>query len=352
MRVLCNFVLLLCSVVVLAEQPDWCSNSFRAVNFPKEQYFTGVVYGEVNKNESVSAAIERIKNLARIEAISTISVSVQNETDSHVYDKSFESLEEWTEEISETLDSRTHSRVDLGNIPGIQIEAWKNPNSNEVVAFAYIKKNTLCRQMDKQLIVSLTCVENILENVESLSNGGQKLQARETLLKAIPLFQQVEQAQRILLAVAPYNDVESLQLNELKQLVQRYILLSTQLQNGISIYLSCDTLYNQTVRVDVANSLSSIGYNLVDSASLADWSIYINTKISNVKTNTQGDQSEYFINTECTIVIDNMAASKRIFMGSTSERGQSYISRQEAFRRAIIKLAPKISEIIKNQIEQ
>lgn len=194
MRLLCNLILIFCSLTIFAEQPIWYSDAQRASNYPQGQYFTGIAYGEIRINESVGSALERVKTMARAEASSTILVHVQSETNSHLHDEAFESIESWSEEIKETFDSHVNIKVDLENLPGLQVEAWKNPNKNEVVAFAYVKKNTLCRQMDKQITVGLTRIETILENTEQLVANGQKLQARESVYKATPLFKEVEQA--------------------------------------------------------------------------------------------------------------------------------------------------------------
>lgn len=268
-------ILLLCSCIVIAEQPNWYSESQRAANFPKGQYFTGIAHGEVRANEDDGSAMERMKAAARVDVLSTISIHVQNETNSHLRDESFESVNAWSEEISETFDSRTQTKVNMENIPGLQAEAWKNPNSNEVIAFAYIKKNTLCRQMEKQITAGLIRIETILENTEQLITNGQKLQARESLHKAMPLFDEVEQAQRILIAVNLYADEEDLQLNNSKQLAKHYINLSSALQNSINIcFIFTAEIFDKTycpLKDEVVRELSKKGCTFVDNAAKADW---------------------------------------------------------------------------------
>lgn len=277
MRPQYSLILLLCSLTVFAEQPIWYSESQRAANFPKEQYFTGIAYGEVHANEDDGSAMERMKATARVDALSTISINVQNEVNSHLRDVSFESVDGWMEEIAETFDSHTRTRINIENIPGLQTEAWKNPNSNEVIAFAYIKKSTLCRQMEKQIIIGLTRIETILENTEQLLTNGQKIQARETLYKAIPLFNEVEQAQRVLIVVDSFADEDNLQLEETKKLKQLYMLLSERLRTGVSIHLKFEhdkfeVDYNILAK-QIEKELSNNGCSLVTSPSQADWVI-------------------------------------------------------------------------------
>lgn len=268
-------ILLLCSSIVIAEQPNWYSESQRATNFPKGQYFTGIAYGEVHANEDEGSARERVKATARVDALSTIYIHVQNETNSHLRDESFESIDAWSEEITETFESRTQTKVNIENIPGLQADAYIKPNSNEVIAFAYIEKHTLCRQMRKLITVGLTRIETILESTELLITNGQKLQAREALYKARSLFNEVEQAQRILIAVDSHADEEDLQLNDSKQLSKRYINLSSELQNSINIcFIFTAEFFERTycpLKDEVVRELSKKGCTFVDNDAKADW---------------------------------------------------------------------------------
>lgn len=278
MRHLINCIFLLSALIAFAEQPDWCDASKRASNYPRGQYFTGIAYGEVRLNEPVESAIERTKSAARVDALSTISIHVQNQTNSHLHDESFESIDAWTEEIKESFDSRTRTAVDL-EIPGLQVEAWSNPNSNEIIAFAYIKKSTLCRQMDKLVTAGLTRIETILDNAEQYIENGQKMQARDVINKVPTLFKEVEQAQRILIAVDPMSDAESLQLDESRQLSHKYILLLAKLKNSINIFLTCNSDFfgdnRNTLADQVKRELSKNGCTFVNESLQADWIISI-----------------------------------------------------------------------------
>ena len=120
------------SLTAVAQVPNWYDAEQRAVNYPRSQYFTGIAYDEVRYNEAAKAAIERVRAAARVEALSTIRVHVQNETRNNMHSESFESIDNWSETVRETLDSRTTTSVDL-EVPGLQVEVWQNPNSREVV---------------------------------------------------------------------------------------------------------------------------------------------------------------------------------------------------------------------------
>lgn len=317
MHLLCNLILLLYSLAIYSEQPNWYNDTQRAINFPQEQYFTGIAYGELCSNESVGSALERVKAMARSEASSKILVHVQSETTSHLHDETFESLESWSEEIKEMFDSHVNIKVNLENLPGLQVEAWKNPDNNEVVAFAYVKKSALCHQMDKQITVGLTRIEAIIENTEQLIANSQKLQARESIYKATPLFKEVEQAQRILIAIDPLSDAETLQLKETKRFSQRYIVLTTQLKNSINIYLEFSAdLFGRSycpLKEQIIRDLSKKGCTFVADNTNADWILKLNVHAEQDEGRSNADEDFVTIDVSGTIFNVNKRSGHEIY---------------------------------------
>lgn len=344
------------SLTAVAQVPNWYTAEQRAANYPKSLYFTGIVYDEVRYNETVNTATERAKAAARVEALSTIQVHVQNETQNNMHSDSFESINNWSETIRETLDSRTTTKVDL-NVPGLQVEAWQNPNSREVVAFAYIKKSTLSRQMDKQVTAGLTRIETILENAEQFISNGQKVQAREVIKKAIPLFQEVEQAQRILVVADPLSDAESLQLAETKQLMQRYIRLTSELKNGIGIHLVSHAFLFDSSYPELASQikgcLSDLGCEFVANVDKSDWDITVISKPYVLK---QTVGNSFFCRLNTTLQITKRVTGQRVYEARVYNeagmdvKGGSPTSNDDAAAEAYRNLTPIICGIIKEQI--
>lgn len=343
------------SLTAVAQKPNWVDDASRATNYTKNSYFTGIAYGEVRSGEAAGTAMERVKTAARVEALSTIRIHVQNETKSDTHSESVESIDEWSESIREIFDSKTTTNVDL-DIPGLQIEAWKNPNSNEVIGFAYIKKSTLSRQMDKQITAGLTRIETILDNADQQIAQGQKMEARNAINKAIPLFQQVEQAQHILIIADPMSDAESLQLAETKHLAQRFIRMSASLKNGINIYLDCKAdLFGSnysTLKSEIQGALSPMGCTFVRSAAEADWIITVLAKAREYNKSDFGSVSSYFAYVDANIAIDKNATGQRIYEDAISIKGGHTHNFEQAARDAYKQISPKISQIIKEQIQQ
>lgn len=355
MKKLLIILLSIFSLTAFAQQPNWYSESERASNYPKSSYFTGIAYGEVQRGEAAGKAMERLKNAARVEALSTINTHVQNETTNHSHSESFESVDTWSETIRETMDSRTTTTVDM-EIPGLQVEAWKNPNNNEVVAFAYVKKSTLIRQMEKKITVSITKVETALDQVNEMINQGQKMQARESIKRLVPLFQELEQAQRILIAVDPMSDEESLQLAETKQLSQRYTRMAADLRNGINIYLTCTAkLFSAnfpTLKAEIQGELSKLGVSFVSNAAQADWIVTVNAAAREYNSMAFGSTTTYFAYVDINIAIEKKATGQRIYENEISEKGGHTKNFDYAAREAYKTLTPQVSAIIKEHIQQ
>lgn len=317
MRYFVIVTLLTFALSVFAEPPNWYTKSQRATNFPAGQYFSGIAFGEVHSTESVESALERVKAIARADASSTINVHVQSETNTHLYDETIESIDTWSEEIKEITNSRISIKTDLENLPGLQVEVWKNPDKNEVVAFAYVNKNTLYRQLVKQIITGLTRIETILENTEQMIASGQKLQAREIIDKATSLFKELEQAQRILIATDSFSDAESLQLEETKLLSQRYISLTTQLKNSINFYLDFSAdIFGKTycpIKDVVVNSLSKNGCTFVSDETKADWILKINVQAEKEDGRSNSDEDFVTIDVSGTVFNMNKKSSLEIY---------------------------------------
>jgi len=343
------------SLTAVAQKPNWYDDASRSTNYPKDSYFTGIALGEVRNGENAGKAMERLKSAARVEALSTINTHVQSETTLHSHTESMETLDAWAENIRETMDSKTTTKVDL-EIPGLQVEAWKNPSSNEVAAFAYVKKSTLIRQMEKKITVSLTKIETALDQVNEMISQGQKMQARESIKKVVPIFQELEQAQRILIAVDPTADAESLQLAETKQFTQRYTRMAAELKNGINIYLNCNAKVfaanYPTLKAEIQGELSKLGCTFVNNAAQADWAVYVTAQAREHNKADFGSMSTYFVYVDVNIAVEKTATGQRIYENEISEKGGHTQSFEKAAREAYKELSPQISAIIKEQIKQ
>lgn len=335
--------------------PSWYEHDLRRLDYPDSEFFTGYAESTPMANERIEVATQRLKDAARVEAVSTIRVHVKNLTKSNLYNESFESLDDWSETIRETLDSRTTTKVDI-KIPGLQIESWRDPQTGTISAFAYVKKSTLIRQLENQITVALTKVEMSLDQIEQFIATGQKLQARSAAENAVPYFAEVNEAQKLLVAVDADATEETLMLPETRTLQQRLMAMVAQLKNALTICIQCDasifgTNY-PTLSSTLQGHLSQLECNFVSDPSTADWVIEIQSQAREYNVMTMGNVSTYFVYVDANVAVTKTATGQRVYENMFSEKGGHTHNYNQAARDAYKYLTPKICQVVEEQVKQ
>ena len=183
--------------------PFWCNDTWRATNYPREQYVQGFVIGTIQAGETIEQTYQRLKEKAQAEALQNI-IATQNM---------------------------------IKDIPTLSVESWHNPQTNEVFAFAWVKKEDLTRTLKKQIISHITRAEMALEEAEGLLAGGEKGATRKAIAKAIEYLQQVEEQQKVMQNVDATTNMEDIAFTESNALKQRATALYQQLKHGVSVYI-------------------------------------------------------------------------------------------------------------------
>lgn len=334
---------------------NWYDADMRRAFYPEGKYFVGYAESNRRNGESLDAVTKRVKDAARTEAASTIRVHVQNTTTNQALSQTLRTMEGTFRQSAREFTSKTTTSVDM-EIPGLQVETWQDPSTGIIAAFAYVKKATLIRQLEKTITVGLTKIETSLDQVDQLVASGQKIQARELATKTLPQFVEVDEAQKTLAAVDENADEETLQLQETRALQNRLTGLITQLKHGINIYFECTAdLFGKnyaTLKAEIQGELSQLGCTFVNSASESDWAIYVNAPAREYRKTDYGSTSSYFSYVDANIVVDKTTTGQRIFEDQISEKGGHTMNYEQAARDAYKNISPKISEIIKNQIQQ
>ncbi|MBR0064147.1 MAG: hypothetical protein IJQ06_00955 [Paludibacteraceae bacterium] len=343
------------SLTAGAQVPGWVDSEMRALEYPHGQYFVGFAEGQRQNGESVEAAMSRMKNAARVEAVSSIRVHVQNTTVNQALSQTLRTMEGTFRQSAREFSSATTTSVDM-EIPGLQIESWRNSQTGEIAAFAYVKKATLIRQLEKKITVGLTKIETSLDQIDQLIATGQKMQARELAERTVPLFYEIDEVQKLLAAVDENADEETLQLQETRTLQHRLTGIIADLKNGINIYLICNAyMFGQTysaLKGEIQGALSPMGCTFVRTDAGADWIITVTATAREYNASSYGSVTTYFAYVDAKISIEKGATRQRIYEDAISEKGGHTHNYEQAARQAYKDLSPKISAIIKEQIQQ
>ena len=335
--------------------PAWTDYDMQKLEYPDSEYFTGYAEGVPMTGERSEIATQRLKDAARVEAVSTIRVHITNQSTNDLISQQLSNLEGDFWNVMNTFASSTTTTVDM-KIPGLQIESWRDPQTGTIAAFAYVKKSTLIRQLKKQITVALTKVEMSLDQVDQLIATGQKLQARSAAEKALPLFTEVDEAQKLLVAVDTEATEETLMLSETRTLQQRLMAMVAQLKNALTICIKVhatafDSPY-PALQEELKGALSQLGCNFVTDPSTADWVIDISATAREYNKVVTSNINTYFAYVDATISITKTATGQRVYENMFTEKGGHTHNYQQAARDAYKYLTPKISQVVQEQVKQ
>ena len=332
--------------------PDWLDALKREAIYPAEKYYTGFATSTVKKGEEKTDVYERVKQNARVEAISSIQVSVEQTVERYMQNKQSGSLASTTDIM--TSHSKSHSSIK--DIPGLNVEVWENPKTGDVSAFAYIKTVDLSKRLMRRILTNTGKIETELQGTEDLVVRGEKSQARNRLPILQSIFDDIESDQRVLISVDPNVTDEDLAVEELNAFKKRYQALVGDLKNGIAIYLDCKAdLFGKnysTLLKEIQGAISSIGCMFVDDPEASDWAIYISAPAREYHADQFGNITSYTSYVDATVSIDKTSANKRVYENEMSVKGSHTHNYEQAAREAYKKIAPKISNSIKEQIQQ
>ncbi len=300
--------------------PFWCNDTWRATNYPREQYVQGFVIGTIQAGESIEQTYQRLKEQAQAEALQNINIAT--------------------------------NRVKY--ISNLSIESWHNPQTNEVFAFAWIKKEDLTRALKKQIISHITRAEMALEEAEGWLAEGEKGAANKAITKAIEHLQQVEEQQKVVQNVDAATNMEDMAFAESNALKQRVTTLQQQLKHGVSVYIAGNvTIFDKTYPTliqQIKQEISPIGCTFTTNEAEADWVIRLQGTIQEYNTLQKTSYSAFVVMADIAIEIEKKG--QIVYSGNVSKKGvhtnNTELAAKEAYSEASKAIAAQINEIINN----
>lgn len=333
--------------------PDWWESTGRQFHYPQDEWYSGFVIGEQQPGETLEDVYARLKDEARVEAESSIRMYIEKKMLNSNRSELLQTTTQFEESITEVFESKTVMSVEM-EIPGLRVEAWQNPKTNDIGAFAYVSRKELIRKTEKQITIILTKIELALDNVNQLIEAGQKVKARESAKNTLPMFTEIEQTQKLLLAIS--DDTETLELEETHSLQQRLIKICSSLQHGLKLYIKCSALLGNktypTLQKELQAKVSEIGCEYVDSAKKADWSIYINSKTREFNKVDYGGITMFVMYVDADISIDKQSTEQRVYANEIHKKGTHTIGNEEAAMSAYSSLVDDLAKTIKDVIKE
>lgn len=342
--------------IVAQDMPQWCKHDMRRHIYPDNKFFIGYVEGDALDNENQDVAIQRLKDAARVEAVSIIRTFVQTSTTNQSLSETIRCSNDTLRESMRSLTS-TASTQDNLEIYGLQVESWCNPETGRIHAFAYVSKANLSSLLKNQITLALAKAEMAVDLVEQLMAIGQKELVRAKVEETLPLFAIVEEIQQLLVTVDADATAKTLKLSETRQLQQRLIALITQVEDDtISIFIKCDAHTFSSpypaLQLSIKGQLSQLGCDFVSNRSDADWVIEIQSQAREYNVITYDTGKQYVVYVDANISITKTATKKCIYENIFSQKGIHTFSSEQAAMEAYKNLTPKICEAIKEIVQR
>ena len=312
--------------------------------------------GEVQVGENIEQTFQRIKEKAQAEAVQNITTSVEYTSSSIVQSNQHSGTMGFSEITRELFSTSTTIHSSLQDIPNLSVESWHNPKTNEVFAFAWVKKTDLVRTLKKQIISHITRAEMAVEEAEGLLAEGEKNAARKAIVKAIEHLQQVLEQQKVVQSVDSNTEMEDIAFAESNVLKQRATALYQQLKHGVSVYIGGEiTIFDKSYPTfinQIKQQISPMGCTFTTNEAEADWVVRLHGTTREYNTLQTGAYTAYFVLAEVVLQIVKGNTQDVIYEGSLSEKGSHTLNREEAGRVAYAEVyqqvADKIKEIINN----
>ena len=330
--------------------PDWVDPVLREERYPAGTYFTGFVSVSRNQYEDKEAAYARVRQEARVEAVASIQVSVE-QTVEHFLQNTQNHGDVSTYEV---MTMRSGIKTTIKDVPGLNVEVWENTKTGDICAFAWVKSADLYKKLMRRIAVNLSKAEAVLNSVETRAGSGDKMQARHMLAEISPILDGIENDQFIMLGIDATTTDEDLSLRESKQVKERFLSLTAKLKNSIAVCIDCTaelfgTSY-MALKSEIQGALSDLGVMFVDDADRADWVIRITARAREYNKVDYGNASAYFVYTDAQISIEKTADGKRIYENSISEKGTHTLGYEQAARDAYEHLSVQLGGIVREQI--
>lgn len=214
----------------------------------------------------------------------------------------------------------------------------------------------LARQLTRSIPMELGKVEGTMPQINILIKKGEKVQAREMVEEALQQIAKIEEDQKKLALLDESADDEILMTAEVAEAKRYMIDKANKLRNAIGIYFACDAkLFDKEYPVflkELQGNLSQLGVSYVDNIEDADWKITITATAREYNKMEFGNMANYFAYVDVQMSIDKMANNKCVYSDAISEKGGHTHNYEKAASEAYKSIVPRVSALIKAQIQQ
>jgi hypothetical protein len=232
----CSFVLL--SLPLLAQKPLWADPSWRLSNRGDQEYFVAFISGFAPDGQDAKELLDKFEEQAKGAVIQQIQVNIETTTDLMVANVNAETTEAFKSK------SVALARADIA---GLRTERYHDQKKRELFAIAWVKKAELVFYYRNSVDNLIGKIETKIKEAENLQGKKDKSLALKAYYETMPSFNQLEEAQLILIALGLKSE------NELRFGKGNQLML--QVKDGI-------TALQQSPRADIEELSYFMAYGL------------------------------------------------------------------------------------------
>jgi hypothetical protein len=251
-------VLLLSIVDVMAQTPEWADDAKRSFKFPDREYLVGFASEKNTDRVDQQEFLNRIEGNAKSQLIEFVQVKVSSES---------------TQEVNETNDNLTrkfksmYSASSTLDLTGLKVDRAYDPKTRMGYAMAYAKRSDLIGYYKGLIETGLTKASQKVEEAKTALGKNDSQHTLKACLEASNTLPEVEQAQKVLLAIRTGNVTEADLQNERTAKIRssiEEIIRDAQRSSGNTIeeasFFIARGLKLQTGKVDLPILLSNFTY--------------------------------------------------------------------------------------------
>ncbi len=193
------------SIASKAQTPDWADEANRNLHFPDNEFLVGYASEKNTNKEDPQSILSRLESYAKGQLVEHIQVKVQSEATQEVT------------EVNDNLQKKYRSIYSASSnleLTGLKVEKSYDPKTRIGYAIAYARKSELAGYYKVIIDAGLTKAAQKIEEAKSALNGNDAQHSLKACLEAGNILPEVEQAQRVLLAIKTGNATDGDVQNE------------------------------------------------------------------------------------------------------------------------------------------
>ncbi|MCM1177681.1 MAG: hypothetical protein NC308_07360 [Clostridium sp.] len=354
-RLLSYLLFLAVPLTALAQAPPvWYDSAMREMKYPREAFFTGFAIGEKSTDETYDTAVKRITEEAKVEAASSIRMTVSKVMSSTASSLLTSGSQGFSEVATEEFHSTTMMHTGIKDIPGLVSEVWTDSKKGTIAAFAYVSRKELARKVDRRLTVNMAKAELSVEEILRLKEASRLTDALSEIDRALILFQDIEEDQKLLISVDELYSDEDLQVTKANELKSTILSVRDDLRAGVAVYLDCSSelfgIGYPGFEKELKSALSKLQCHLVDSAQDAERVICVNACCEEHNMAEYSGFKNYFSYVNVDLRMDNPAKGVCLYEGRLSQKGGHTRGYEDAARSGYRDIIGKVVQIIEENL--